>query len=87
MTKRLPLSVLAAMSIGGLLGYRTAWDERKTFERPAIIPAIPESKPAVTSPPEFVIDDCCFMPGMTQQEILDAMPSQREEREFKTGGQ
>lgn len=87
MTRRLPLSVFAAVSIGGLLGYRVAWDEHKIFERPDINSAIPESNPAVTSPPEFVIDDCCFMPGMTQQEILDAMPSQREEHESKTGGQ
>jgi hypothetical protein len=73
MTKRIPFSVLAVMIVGGLLGYRVASGERNKIKAPVVATPELETKPAVATLPEFVIDDCCTFPGMTQGDFRDAM--------------
>ncbi|MDB5344761.1 MAG: sulfatase [Schlesneria sp.] len=86
MTKRIQFSVLAVMIVGGLLGYGVASGERNTLEQPVVATPRLETKPAIATPPEFVIDDCCTFPGMTQGELLVAMHNQRVKEDAETSG-
>ncbi len=73
MTKRIPFSVLAVMIMGGLLGYSVASGQRNKIEAPVVATPRLETQPAVATSPEFVIDDCCTFPGMTQADFRDAI--------------
>ena len=77
MAKMNLFGVLAVMTMGGVLGYGVASVGRNTVDKPTAIFVLSEPKPMVAMQPEFVIDDCCTFPGMTQGEFRSALHNER----------
>jgi hypothetical protein len=87
MTKRIQFGVLAVMIVGGLLGYSVASGQRNKIEGPVVAMPRLESEPAVATSPEFVIDNCCTFPGMTQRELQVAMHNRSVNEDTETSSE
>lgn len=72
---QISIGILATMLTGGLTGYFLRGQGSKPQEKLSSVSAAAEPKVDVAAPPEFVIDDCCVMPGLSEQEVLKALAS------------